>query len=835
MSAPDHGGGRACLRPILTASLVASLCVSAALEVPAIAAGAPHGRSPLTSYVNPFVGTKAANQPRNGNGNTFPGPVLPNGMIRLGPDTFPIAFTFPVGGNPSGAYDYDADRIHGFSLTRMSGAGCSTYHDVPITPTTAPVTTSPVTGPQAATVAEQYVSSFSHDDESASPGYYRVGLTQPSGDRIDVRLTSTARAAVARFRFPASTAASLLINAAASAGGNDHAEIAIDPERNEVTGSTSSGGFCVSMDTYTLYFAIVFDRPFTAHGTWRGQTLQPGSTATSDSLPGPSFASVVAGPRAQAGGYVTFDATSDHTVEMRVAISYVSVAAARQNLAAETRRRTFEQIRRAARTTWDRALASVRVRGGSLAERRRFYTALYHALIEPRTFSDADGSYLGMDGQVHRRIGRTQYTDFSGWDAYRTQMPLLAILRPRVARDVARSLVADAQQSGWLPKFSVAGSHASVNTGDPAPPAIAGIYAFGARDFDTHAALNAMVKGATVTGQTASGYVERPGLEAYRTLGYVPHELNGNILTHDGNLLTRESPGIVLGSAATTLEYAAADFATSQLARALGDATTCRTLLALSRSWRNLFNATTGYIEPRFGSGLFIPGYDPSFNDALSSQGFYEGTSAQYTWMVPFDPRGLFEMLGGVQEASRRLDAFLAQLNAGQGGANANLGNEPNSNAPWLYNWLGQPFKTQAVVRRTLAELYPDDLVGFPGNDDLGQMSAWYVMSAIGLYPAIPGTDVLALGSPLFPKITLRLARGDVVLRARGASPDVRYVDGLKLGGRRYNRPWLRFADIASGARLDYGMSSTPNPAWGADPADAPPSYDADDETACQR
>jgi predicted alpha-1,2-mannosidase len=229
-----------------------------------------------------------------------------------------------------------------------------------------------------------------------------------------------------------------------------------------------------------------------------------------------------------------------------------------------------------------------------------------------------------------------------------------------------------------------------------------------------------------------------------------------------------------------------------------------------------------------------IPGYDPSFNDPLSSQGFYEGTSAQYTWMVPFDPRGLFERLGGVQEAGRRLDGFFAQINAGQNSANANLGNEPISNAPWLYNWLGQPYKTQALVRRTLAELYPNDLVGFSGNDDLGQMSAWYVMSAIGLYPAIPGTDVLALGSPLFPRIKLSLERGDVLLRAHGASPDVRYVDSLKLDGRPYTRPWLRFSDIATGARLDYGMSGTPNPAWGSGPTDAPPSYSTDDETACQ-
>ena len=279
------------------------------------------------------------------------------------------------------------------------------------------------------------------------------------------------------------------------------------------------------------------------------------------------------------------------------------------------------------------------------------------------------------------------------------------------------------------------------------------------------------------------------------------------------------------GSAGTTLEYASDDFAISQLARALGDVGTCRAFLARSGSWRNLFNRSTGYIEPRSASGVFLPGYDPNYNDSVSSQGFAEGDAAQYTWMIPHDPAGLFAAMGGRSIATRRLDAFFTDLNDGTSSPYAFLGNEPNLNAPWLYDWLGEPYRTQQVLRRALTQLYPDTVGGFPGNDDLGTLSAWYVFSALGIYPALPGTDVLALATPIFSDVTLHLAVGDVRLRAPQAGPGAPYIQSLTVQGNAYSRPWIRLSELHAGTTLDYALSATPNPAWGAAPADAPPSF----------
>jgi predicted alpha-1,2-mannosidase len=763
-------------------------------------------------------------------------------MIQLGPDTRPAT------DNIGGGYAYADTQIRGFSLRHMSGPGCPNYGDVPLTPTTAPITGSPVQ-PFALDVNSTYAGSFSHDQEAASPGSYRVLLNPSSADRIGVELTSTVRAGRARFTYPASPIASVLVNAAGSAEGNRAADVQIDPARHEVSGSTTSGGFCLQPNQYKVYFVAQFSRPFAAFGTWRKQVLEPGSTANQDAFVGEPFTYYPFvggyyhyGLTAQTGAYVSFDTRTDRMVEARVGISYVSEDAARQNLVDETAGRSFDATRSQARAVWNQSLSRVQVAGGSIDSTRRFYTALYQALIEPATFSDVDGRYLGMDGQVHSAQGYTQYADFSGWDIYRTQIPLLAMLAPSEASDVVQSLLADAAQSGWLPKWPMADGQTGVMTGDPADPMIGAAYALGARSFDARAALQTMVKGATQLGHSANnGYVEREGLPAYIQFGYIPSELNGNNVTEGLGDWARSLPspaseyaGLPWGSAGTTLEYSADDFAISQLARALGDAATCRTFLARSGSWHNLFNPATGYIEPRSASGAFSPGYDPNRYDMASSQGFAEGDAAQYTWMVPHDPAGLSAAMGGPSIAARRLDAFFTDLNDGTSSPYAFLGNEPNLNSPWLYDWLGQPYRTQQVLRRALVDLYPDNNGGFPGNDDLGTMSAWYVLSALGMYPEIPGTDVLALSTPLFPAVTLHLPTGDVQLRAPQAGPNFPYIRSLSVNGQAYDRPWVRWSDLARGAVLQYALSPTPNRAWGADSANAPPSFAPADPKGCQ-
>jgi predicted alpha-1,2-mannosidase len=768
----------------------------------------------LTRYVDPFTGTASGAQGIDVTpGNTFPGPVLPGGMIRLGPETAPSA-------NVSG-YAYDDNQIRGFSLKRMSGAGCRYYRDVPITPTTSPIAASPVEDKPRGDLRAEYVSSFSHDREEASPGYYRVTLQQAAGDTIDTELTTSLRAAVARFTFPRSADASLIFNPAAKGGSrpNSDVHIEIDPARREVSGSTTGGGFCFpARDGYTLHFAMRFDQPFRAYGTWQGQQLSIGATSGSDD---------------ETGAYVSFDASNEQTIEMRVAVSFVSVEGARVNLDSELAGKSFSDVRSDARREWNSVLRTIEVNGGSDAELERFYTALYQSQIEPAVFSDADGRYPGMeDGQIHVAEGYAQYADFSGWDVYRTQLPLMAIVRREAAADVAQSLVADARQSGWLPKWSVANSHTWIMTGDPAAPAIASIYAFGATSFDAPAALAAMVKGATEVGQSPSGYVERQALQEYIRLGYVPYERNSKRGSYGWPALVppRDNAAVAnpWGSAATTLEYAIADLSIAQMARVLGDLDTCRAFVGRGGAWEKLFNPATGYLEPRWSDGSFVTNGNPGSDD-----GFAEGTVAQYTWMVPHDIAGLVVAMGGADVAARRLDDFFTRLNDGMESTYANLGNEVNANAPWIYNWLGQPHKTQALVRRVLDELYPNGPGGLPGNDDLGQMSAWYVFAAIGLYPAIPGTDVLAIGAPQFPEITLHLAHADVRIAAPDTSDTRPYISALRVNGETTSRAWVGYAELAMGATLEFSMFHEPSAAWGTAPADAPPSFAPNDQTVC--
>jgi predicted alpha-1,2-mannosidase len=801
----------------------------------------------FASYVKPFNGTKAG-APDFGTGggaaNTFPGPVLPLGMIQWSPDTSPST------ANVGGGYAYDDTTIRGFSVRHLSGAGCPNEGDVPFLPTTKPITASPV-DPLTVDYRSSFLPSFSHADEDASAGYYRVGLNPKTPARINAELTATTRSGLGRFTFPATDSSSVLINATGSKTGNKAGSVTIDPARHEVSGSTSSGGFCVSSNTYKLYFVATFSRPFAAYGTWTQQSLAPGSTSAHDSLPiespiftsGPryGFGLPGQGPTAQTGAYITFDTTKNHLVEVRVGISFVSVGGARKNLLAETKGLAFDAIRQRARNAWNRMLGKIEVSGGRLDDRRTFYSMMYHALIGPSVFSDVDGRYIGFDHAMHVARGYTQYSDFSGWDVYRSQIPLLALVAPKQASDFATSLLADQRQSGWLPKWSVANGHTDVMTGDPAPPSLAHILALGAKNFDARAALAASIKGATQSGTSPNGgYVERQAVGDYQRLGYVPFEKNASAITgvfaqwlHDVPIPLPSDIDLAWGSAATTLEYATADFAVARLAAAVGDTKTCRTFLARAANWRNVFDPSIGYVRPRWGTGQWVSNYDPNSNDQFSSHGFVEGDGAQYTWMVPQDPAGLFAALGGKKRAKARLDQFFSELNAGMSSPHAFLGNEPNSNAPWLYDWIGEPYKAQSIMRRAILGMFNAGPGGYPGNDDLGQMSAWYVFGALGFYPAIPGSDVLALGSPLFPKAVLHLSGGDLVITAPSAARDAPYVHGLTMNGARYDKPWLRLRQVLHGAALAFTLGRSADSTWGTNPASAPPSFGPKAASGC--
>jgi predicted alpha-1,2-mannosidase len=792
----------------------------------------------LTGHVNPLAGTRPDSDTFGG-GHNFPGATVPFGMVQWGPDTIPSDFN-------SGGYDYRDEQLKGFGLTHMSGAGCAIYGDFPFLPTTSPIASSPAVA-DSPRLDTEFQPAFVHSAERAKPGYYSLYLAQLDGSWIRTELTATTRTGLARFTFPANAQSSVLINAGGSAQENDSADVQIDPAANEISGSASSGFFCGQRPRYRVYFSAVFDRPFGSFGTWSRQTLNPGSTSASDSR----AVDVLTRDTAQTGAYTTFDTTQNPVVGARVGISFVSVADARANLAAENPGKPFGKIAADADRSWNDALGRIKVSGGPHRNLKTFYTALYHAFMAPRTFNDVNGDYPGMDGRIHH-TGTTQYADFSGWDTYRGQIQLLSILMPNRANDMIRSLLADAAQSGCLPRWPYANGQSMTLVGDSADPIIASAAAFGADRFNVRKALAAMVKGATESCRSQNGdYLERQGLAPYLALGYVPYDIDTNVRNSNWVL---GSPDAVWGSAATTLEYATDDFAIAQFAaRMAGDRPTYRNFMGRSANWRRLYNPATGLIEPRYANGAF-----PSPYDDLGGAGFAEGDAFQYTWMIPHDPAGLFNLMGGRGQATDRLIYFTRELNGdGDGGHtdHALLGNEPNLNAPWLFDWTQKPFRTQEAIRRALSTLYSATPTGYPGNDDLGTLSSWYVFGALGLYPEVPGVGVLAVSSPLFRRAAIALPHGRRLLITADAFKYVKprplrkkkpgkkkppppkavkvplstlnapYIRAMSLNGRAYDRPWTTYCALARGGTISYQLGPSPVRGWGASMADLPPSY----------
>jgi predicted alpha-1,2-mannosidase len=583
----------------------------------------------------------------------------------------------------------------------------------------------------------------------------------------------------------------------------------------------TSGNFCGYIGTenrrsyYTLHFHAEFDQPFTAVGTWTDGTVAPGST---DASGGTQFApNGFPVPGKGSGAYLQFP--SGATVNVRVGISYVSEANARTNLRVENpARASFERIRDRAATAWRRMLGRIAIGGGTTDQRTIFYTALYHALLHPNVTSDINGEYQGFDGKAHRVCGRqrAQYANFSGWDVYRSQLQLVTLLSPGTGSDIAQSLFNQANQNGgtW-DRWTHNSGATHVMAGDPSVPSLAGIYAFGGRDFDVRGALRSLVTAATVPtdldlssrGKPVLSVGQRPSLDKYLALHYVPAQSNA------------------WGGAGETLEDGTADFALAELARAVGDERTWRQFVARAQYWQNVFNPETGYIQDRNQDGSWAPSGPDSFN------GFAEGTSAQYTWMVPHNIAGLFQAMGGTDKARARLDAFFHNPDGswaltGGDGTHAEMDNEPSINAAWLYNYAGQAYKTQETVRQVVNMLWSTQPAGIPGNDDLGEMSSWFVFAALGMYPQVPSRADLVLASPLFPFARIqRDDHRDIVVRAPGAAADTPFVQSLTVDGRNTTRSWLPASFVADGGRLDFTLGKAPNTAWGANSRDVPPSW----------
>ncbi len=758
------------------------------------------------SLVNPLIGTSGAV-------DTFPGPDMPFGMLQWGPDTTPDRAL-------GGGYEYQDKKISGFSLTHLSGPGCGAGGDLPILPTA---------GSLAGNLGNT-ASSFSHSDEHTAAGYY--GVTDSAG--ITTELTTTTRAGLGRFTFPGSADSSLLLKLSGGATQVDgtRAQVVND---HEVAGAIQSGHFCGADNTYTLHFDIKFNHAFTGSGTWAGTTINPDATKldlgrpkqtlhsgsakerrekhfTVPSSPSPRLhdsrhpesAAPTSPPVTGANGmYLTFDTTAAKTVTAAVGISYTSDANARQNLSKEVKGWNFDAMRQANHDAWNALLGRVGVGGGSHDQQVQFYTALYHSLLHPNVMSDDNGQYMGMDDQVHKlaKGQKAQYANYSGWDTYRSQTQLMAVAAPKVASDVVTSMLNGYDQTGLMPKWAQNNGESYVMVGDPADGIIADAYAFGARDFDTAHALDAMVHEATATNN------DRPGEAVRDAKGYLPI---------DG---TSWGCCNFYGPVSTQLEYDSADYAIASLAKSLGKKAVYTKFASRAQDWQNVFNPVTGYMQAKNADGEYATGFTPG-----TSNGFVEGTSAQYTPMVPFNLKGLIAARGGAQPYSSYLDGLLANI-TDPTSVNANLSNEPSLEIPWEYDYLGEPWKTQAAVRQAQQKLYFNAPVGSFGNDDLGAMSSWYVWSQLGMYPETPGTDTLALGSPGFPTAQVALAGGHTLrINAPQAAPDAPYVQSMTVNGKAWNDSWVTYRSLTSGGTFDYVLGTAPNTGWASSASSVPPS-----------
>jgi predicted alpha-1,2-mannosidase len=799
----------------LTLAIALAVGVSPVLS-PVAMASVPGLVADPTALVDPFIGTGSGGDVV-GPVDMFPGAAAPFGMLDWSPDT--------PSRPASGGYAYADSSTIGLSVTHASGAGCGIAGDLPILPTVGDIGTNPTATTQP----------FTHADETALPGSYATTLGTGTSS-IGVRVAATTRTGIGEFAYPATTSANLLFKVGDSQADVSAADVSL-VGNDEVTGSITEGRFCDMPNSSKVYFVARFDRPFTTFGTWNGRTVTTGSRAMTSHGTGRAPAS--AAPRGvepkgsqrradigtsgpDSGAWVGFDTTSNSKVHMQVSVSYVSTANAEANLRAEQHGWNEAEVAARTRAGWRRLLSEVRIGGGTHDQQVEFYTALYHALLDPSVYSDADGRYTGMDGQVHRLgPGQAQYTTFSGWDIYRSEIPLLAAVAPEQTGQMVQSLVHDAEQGGWLPKWPVAGAYTGMMGGDSADAIIAEAYAFGVRNFDVKAALAAMVKGATqvqTSGDLGQGYyTERPGLDSYLGKGYV---------TNDGSA----DGSAVPDGASLTLEYATDDAAIAAFAKAVGAGDTYRTFLRRSQNWTGVFNVDSGFLQPRDANGHF-PAGNP-VTDGLSGfgqSGFQEGNAAQYAWMVPQNLHGLTTAMGGDAAAVARLDTFFQQDNVGPNDPHYWAGNEVDLLAPWVYDYAGAPYRTQAEVHRLLDDVYAATPGGEPGNDDLGAMSSWYVWAALGMYPETPGAPVLVLGAPLFPLVRFNLPGHQLTINAPGAS-DRGYVRGLAVNGRTSNRDWLPASELVGGGRstrLDVAISDTPNTRWAATPSDEPPSYAA--------
>jgi len=750
---------------LFVAAILALNCSSPSGE------NAPKTDHSLLQYVNPLIGTAAnatKSAQRHGKGTEENAQVVP--MV-----TYPFAMT---NWTPQtqfyekrclAPYYYRDTVMHGFRGTHwLSGSCVQDYGSF---------TVMPLSG-ELVTTEEARASAFSHDEEVASPAYYSVALERYG---IQAELTATTRAGLLRFTFEQPEDAYVLINP-----NSDEAEgfVEIDVEKQEIRGYNpvhriyqgwgESAGF-------SGYFVATFDQPFEQFGTYQNETVQSGATLVQN--------------QENIGAFVHFPNLENPVVTVKIGTSFTSLDNARQNLETEVGEKDFDDIRTETEAVWEDALRKVEVTG-SEDNKTIFYTAMYHSLLHPRLFSDVSGDYpsFAADTTVRTNPDFDYYDDFPMWDLYRAQLPLLHILYPEKTRSMAQSIVLKAEQGEWLPIFPCWNSYTAAMIGDHCVSFLSDAYAKGVRDFDVEKAYQYMRQNAFEQPENFEDYENGQGrraLDSYLKYNYIPMEDPVNEAFHKQEQVSR------------TLEYAYDDFALAQFAKALGKTDDYETLMQRAMNYQNVYDPSVGYVRGRHADGSWAEAFDPSGKMKYIT----EGTPRQYTWYVPQDVQGLINLMGGRENFVSKLDSMFTYDFYWHG-------NEPGHQTVYMYNYAGYPAGTQKFVRQIMADEYDLGPGGLSGNDDAGQMSAWYVFSAAGFYPVCPGTDEYVLGSPLFEEVHWRLGEQDFVIKANNNSAENKYIQSATLNGQPFERTFLRHQELLKGGTLIFEMGNAPSD-WG--------------------
>jgi predicted alpha-1,2-mannosidase len=743
------------------------------------------------NYVNPFIGastsTKAAGT-YHGLGKTFPGADTPFGMVQVSPNTI-------TGGDNGSGYSYEHTSIEGFAFTQMSGVGW--YGDLGnflVMPTAGKLKTS------AGTVDRPeggYRSQYSKQSEKASAGYYAVKLTD---NNIKAEMTAAPHSGILRFTFPQNKQSRIQIDLARRVGGTSTLQSVKVVNDHIIEGwmkCTPDGGGWGNGDghaEYTVYFHAEFSKPLKNYGVWSADIPDSWKRKRED-VESAKYQAQIANAEIlkqvkdkegkHLGFYTEFATKANEQVLMKAGISFISIDGARNNLNKEITDWNFDAVHQRAVALWNKALSKVAVEGGTKEEKTVFYTSMYHTMIDPRIFEDVDGRYWGGDGQVHTSTGFTKRTIFSGWDVFRSQMPLQTIINPALVNDMVNSLVtlADEKNKNYFERWELLNSYSGCMLGNPAVSVIADAYAKGIRGFDLKKAY-----------ELSAGSVEEFG--------------NGNKGYTPGGL-----------SLSYTLEYAYTDWCAAQLAKAVGNNKDYEKYTRRGQAYQNIFDKDKGWFRPRQESGEWAAW--PDSGRLKAWYGTMESNPYQQGWFVPQDVPGMVKLMGGNQKVIADLNNFFEKAPRNMMWNDYyNHANEPVHHVPYLYNRVGAPWLTQKWTRAICQRAYHDGVLGLVGNEDVGQMSAWYVLSAMGIHPVCPGDTRQEITSPVFNKVSIKLdnryGKGKMftILAINNSAKNI-YIQSASLNGKPYKKCFIDYKDIAAGGTLKLQMGAQPSKTWG--------------------